>query len=89
MIIANIIIFGGKSGMGRAEATAFFWLNQSIGILIPYNPHQFLFTYDLEVHMNLARYGLRCMKLILQHNPLAIAWSFCDYSEVVIAIGFS
>ena len=29
------------------------------------------------------------MKLILQHNPLAIAWSCCDYSEVVIAIGFS
>ena len=24
MIIANIIIFGDKSGMGRAEATAFF-----------------------------------------------------------------
>jgi hypothetical protein len=44
MIIANIVIFGDKSGMGRAEATAFFWLNQSIGILIPYNPHQFLFT---------------------------------------------
>lgn len=39
--------------------------------------------------MNLARYGLRCMKLILQHKPLAIAWSCCDYSKVVIAIEFS
>lgn len=36
--------------------------------------------------MNLARYGLRCMKLILQHKPLAIAWSCCDYSKVVIAM---
>ena len=39
--------------------------------------------------MNLARYGLRCVKLILQHKPLAIAWSCCDYSKVVIAIEFS
>ena len=46
-------------------------------------------TSDSEVHMNLARYGLRCMKLILQHKPLAIAWSCCAYSKVVIATRFS
>lgn len=38
--------------------------------------------------MNLARYGLRCMKLILQHKPLAIAWSGCADSKVVIAMRF-